>query len=113
MAKGKGKKVSSGVPHKKHGPTKKLFHEWSSTMRWHFAKAGLLNKYSNRTTFDMSCTARGVRNVPDWLWKEMCSLETKKEKDKWFRDLKTRNIDKEEKEREARKAVKETAQAQK
>ena len=47
MAKGKGKKVASGGPHKKHGPKKKMFHCWSSTMRWHFAKAGLLTKYNN------------------------------------------------------------------
>jgi hypothetical protein len=47
MAKGKGKKVASSGPKKNHGPKKKMFHCWTSTMRMHLAKAGLLSKYNN------------------------------------------------------------------
>ena len=63
MAKGKGKKVSSGGPHKKHGPKKKMWHCWSSTMRMHFAKAGLLKKEHNFESWQQACQAKGARNI--------------------------------------------------
>ena len=52
MAKGKGGKraVASSGLRKKHGPKKKMFHCWSSTMRMHLAKAGLLSKYNKAKT---------------------------------------------------------------
>jgi hypothetical protein len=46
MAKGKGKKVSSGGPHKKHGPKRHMF-RWAGAMKHEFAKSGLLSKYND------------------------------------------------------------------
>lgn len=106
MAKGKGKKVSSGGPHKKHGPKRKLFHEWSKVTRMDLAKSGVLTKYYNKTSFELSLQARGIRNIPSWLWDEMISLPTQKEKEEWFKGLKSRNLVREDKEREEKKAAK-------
>ena len=44
MAKGKKKSVSSGGPHKKHGPKKKMFHKYSKCIRIEMAKLGMLKK---------------------------------------------------------------------
>jgi len=106
MAKGKGKKVSSGGPHKKHGPKRHMFKEYKP-MIYAFAQSGLLKKYYNRESFELSLNSRGIRNIPNWLWTEMISLPTEKEKKEWFKNLKTRNITKEDKDREAKKAAKE------
>ena len=62
MAKGKGKGGASAGPRKPHGPKRKLFHEWSSTIRLHLAKAGLLKKEHNYDSFVLSCSAHGKRN---------------------------------------------------
>ena len=35
---------------KKHGPKKKMFHCWTSTMRLAFARCGVLTKYYNYET---------------------------------------------------------------
>ena len=86
MAKGKGKKVASGGPHKKHGPKKKMFHCWSSTMRWHFAKAGLLNKYNNFEAWQQACQAKGKRDATKANFDEFVKLD-REAKDKYFEDL--------------------------
>ena len=44
MAKGKKKSVSSGGPHKKHGPKKNMFHAYSKCMRIEMSKLGMLKK---------------------------------------------------------------------
>jgi len=85
MAKGKGKKVSSGGPHKKHGPKKKLFHCWDSTMRLHLAKASLLCKYTNKESWEQSCNAKGIRAEGDSLWKEFVALDLNSKK-VWFKN---------------------------
>lgn len=85
MAKGKGKKVSSGGPHKKHGQKKKLFHCWDSTMRLHLAKAGLLCKYTNKESWEQSCNAKGIRAEGDSLWKEFVALDLNSKK-VWFKN---------------------------
>ena len=87
MAKGKGKKSSSGGPHKKHGPKKKMWHCWDSTMRLHFAKAGLLTKYHNRESFDQSMTAKGIRTDIASLWAEFIALSDDDKKE-WFKTVK-------------------------
>ena len=86
MAKGKGKKVASGGPHKKHGPKKKMFHCWSSTMRWHFAKAGLLSKYNNFEAWQQACQAKGKRDATYANFCEFVKLD-KEAKDKYFAEL--------------------------
>ena len=86
MAKGKGKKVASGGPHKKHGPKKKMFHCWSSTMRWHFAKAGLLTKYNNFESWQQACQAKGKRDATQANFNEFVKLD-KEAKDKYFEEL--------------------------
>lgn len=81
MAKGKGGKptASSGPKlRKKHGPKKKLFHCWTSTMRLHLANAGLLKKNSNKESFAQSLSAKGIKNDIDLRWNEY--LRTSSEK---------------------------------
>lgn len=86
MAKGKGKKVSSGGPHKKHGPKKKMFHCWDSTTRLHFAKAGLLTKYHNFESFVLACNNRGKRNPTEADYREFRSLNAEQQKE-YFKNL--------------------------
>jgi len=63
MAKGNGKSTASAGPKKKHGPKRKLFHCWSSTMRKHFADAGLLSKYNNYESWVLAVQSRGRRDA--------------------------------------------------
>lgn len=73
---------------KTHGPKRKLFHEWTSTMRLHFAKAGVLSKYCNYESFTISCGARGVRSDLADLWEEFIRLPDKAAKDAYLDNLK-------------------------
>jgi len=88
MAKGKGgKKVSAGSGlRKKHGPKRKMFHCWSSTMRMHLAKAGLLSKYNNFEAWQQACQAKGKRDATQANFNEFVKLD-KEAKDKYFEDL--------------------------
>lgn len=85
MAKGKKKSGSGAV--KMHGPKRKLFHEWSRSMRIHLANAGLLSKYTNYESFKLACVARGVKNPNTAMFDEMKFLKTQADKDAWFRNL--------------------------
>ena len=87
MAKGKGKKVSSGGPHKKHGPKKKMFHCWTSTMRMHLAKAGLLTKYTNFESWQQACQAKGKRNTTKADFDEFIKLN-QEQKVEYFKNIK-------------------------
>ena len=89
MAKGKGGKPSAPVARsrKNHGPKKKMWHCWSSTMRKHFADAGLLTKYYNRESFEQALSAKGIRQNIDALWNEFTKLPDA-EKKAWFKNLK-------------------------
>ena len=90
MAKGKGGKpsVSAGPKlRKKHGPKKKMWHCWDSTMRLHIAQAGLLSKYHNKESFEQALTAKGIRQNLDSLWSEFVRLPDE-EKRAWFKNLK-------------------------
>ena len=73
---------------KNHGPKRKMFHCWSSTMRLHFANAGILDKYSNYESFVLSCGARGVRSDIESLWEEFYKLPDHQAKDKYLAELK-------------------------
>ena len=80
MAKGKGgKKVSSGGPHKKHGPKKHMF-RWTGPMKKQFADAGLLSKYSDFESWQLAVAARGNRKATyaDFQAFVVLSLEEKK-----------------------------------
>ena len=72
---------------KNHGPKRKLFHDWTSTMRLHFANAGLLDKYSNYESFAISCGARGVRTDIAKLWEDYSILPDKAAKDNFLKNL--------------------------
>ena len=87
MAKGKGKKVASGGPHKKHGPKKKMFHCWTSTMRMHLAKAGLLTKYTNFESWQQACQAKGKRNTTKADFDEFIKL-SQEQKVEYFKNIK-------------------------
>ena len=73
---------------KTHGPKRKMFHCWSSTMRLHFANAGILDKYSNYESFVLSCGARGIRSDINDLWEEFIRLPDRPAKDKYLAELK-------------------------
>ena len=88
MAKGKGGKRSvSAGPKKSHGPKKKMWHCWSSTMRMHFAKAGLLTKFNNFESWQQACQAKGNRNATHAEFNEFVKLDHAK-KVEWFANLK-------------------------
>jgi len=86
MAKGKGKGGASSGPRKSHGPKKKMFHCWSSTMRKHFADAGLLSKYYNFESWQQACQAKGKRNATKAEFEDFVKLD-KEAKDKYFTEL--------------------------
>lgn len=87
MAKGKGKGGASAGPRKSHGPKRKLFHCWSSTMRKHLADAGLLTKSYNFESFAMACNACGKRNVSRSDFSNYIGLP-QEEKENYFKNLK-------------------------
>lgn len=91
MAKGKAKTGTAG-PHKKHGPKRKMFHNYSKTMRMEMAKCGMLSKYNDRESFEASCTARGVRNVTNELWGDFRKLETKEQCNEFLKNIKQNAI---------------------
>lgn len=86
MAKGKGKGGASAGPRKPHGPKRKLFHDWTSTMRMHLARAGLLSKYNNYESFALACGARGKRNPTKAEFNDFILL-TREQKDEFFKGL--------------------------
>ena len=85
MAKGKGKGGASAGPRKSHGPKRKLFHCWSSTMRKHFADAGLLKKNYSYQSFVLACNARGKRNPTKLEFNDFVVLSAE-EKDNYFKN---------------------------
>jgi len=86
MAKGKGKKVASAGPKKKHGPKTHRFHCWSSTIRKALADAGLLSKYYNYEAWQQACQAKGKRNTTYNDFNEFVKL-SHEEKEKYFENL--------------------------
>ena len=87
MAKGGKRGASSSGPHKKHGPKKKMFHCWSSTMRKHFADAGLLRKETNFESWQQACQAKGKRNVSRDEFIDFVKLDADQKK-AYFTDFK-------------------------
>ena len=85
MAKGKGKKVSSGGPHKNHGP-KKHMHSWTGPMKWQFGKMGALTKYTDKESFAQALASKGIKSSVDSMWKTFTSLP-KEEQKNYFKNL--------------------------
>jgi len=80
MAKGKGgKRVSSGGPHKSHGP-KRHMHTWCGAMKKDFADAGLLSKYYDFESWQLAMAARGNRKATyaEFQAFSLLSMEDKK-----------------------------------
>ena len=86
MAKSKGKKVSSGGPHKKHGPKKHMF-RWCGPMKHSMAKTGILSKYCDKESFAQALAAKGIKSSIDSMWKTFISLPTREEQKTWFKNL--------------------------
>lgn len=72
---------------KNHGPKRKMFHCWTSTMRLAFAKCGVLTKYYNFESFQASCTARGVRSDVADLYEEFIRLPDRKAQDEYLKNI--------------------------
>ena len=86
MAKGKGKKVSSGGPHKKHGPKRHMFKEFKPMIHV-FAKAGLLTKYNNFESWQLACAARGKKTADRGEFNSFVVLPIEQKKE-YFKNLK-------------------------
>lgn len=87
MAKGKGKRVASAGPKKSHGPKRGMFHCWSSTIRMHLAKAGLLSKFENYESWQQACQAKGKRDISKNDFNEFARL-SREDKVKYFDNIK-------------------------
>ena len=94
MGKSKGGKRSvSGGPHKSHGPKRKLFHQYSSTIRLAFGKAGVLDKYHSIESFMYACQAKGLKYGTPADWENRFKfftqdLKTREEQKEWLRNCK-------------------------
>lgn len=91
MAARKPAKVAAPVKQKlrkNHGPKRKLFHDWDSTTRLAFGKAGLLTKYHNYQSFALSLNARGIKKDVDKYWRSFCLLPDMNAKKEFFKNLK-------------------------
>ena len=86
LTKGKGKKVASGGPHKKHGP-KRHMHAWCGAMKKDFADAGLLSKYYDFESWQLAMAARGNRKA-DYAEFRVFSLLSMEEKKAYFANCK-------------------------
>lgn len=53
---------------KNHGPKRRMFHDYDSTMRLKLGDVGLLDKYHNFESFAQYCAAKGVKKYIKELW---------------------------------------------
>lgn len=65
----KPKRSASKGQMKKHGPKRKMFHDYNKCARAMFGSMGMLNKFNDKESFDLSCQAKGNKNatMEDWL----------------------------------------------
>ena len=56
-----------------------------------FADAGLLNKYCNYESFQLSCQSRGIRVGVAEMWEEFRGLSLEKKKE-YFKTLKENSV---------------------
>ena len=93
MAARKPAKVAAPVKQKlrkRHGPKRKLFHEYTSTARLAMARGGVLSKYNDFESFCLALAARGIREkVTDmkFRWKKFCELPDLKARREYFKTL--------------------------
>jgi hypothetical protein len=85
MAKPKRSGSSSGL-RKNHGPKRHLFKDYKPMVHV-FGKSGILTKYSNRESFNLSCQARGIKNPTKEMWDKFCILPIVKAKDEFLANL--------------------------
>lgn len=85
MAKGKGKKVSSGGPRKPHGPKKHLHKDYKPMIKA-FADCGLLTKFNDYESWCIACNARGKRITTKEEFKDFSALSLEKKKE-YFKSL--------------------------
>lgn len=57
----KPKRGSSSGPHKKHGPKKKMFHEYPKALRIEMAKLGMLKKEFDKEARAQSESAKAAK----------------------------------------------------
>lgn len=86
MAKGKKKGVSSGGPHKKHGPKRHL-HRWCGVRKQEFSKAGVLSKYYDYESWALALAARGVKKFEASEFNSFVIMSMEKKKE-YFASLK-------------------------
>lgn len=86
MAKQAKPKATSSV-RKSHGPKRKQFKECGKVFSIEFAKCGVLNKYSDESSWRMACLARGCKKVSHDEWKKFCNLGSLATKRKFFETL--------------------------
>lgn len=90
MAKGKGGKpsVSAGPKlRKKHGPKRHMF-RWTGPMKYQFAQAGVLTKYTDYESWVLACQARGKRKDIDKAEFDKFVLLSLEEKKEYFKNIK-------------------------
>ena len=91
---GKSKKgVSHSGPHKNHGPKRKLFHQYDSTSRLAFGRAGIFDKYHSIESFMYACQAKGLKHGSMTDWNERFrmftqDLKTREEQKEWLKNCK-------------------------
>lgn len=89
MAARKPVKVTAPVKQKvrkNHGPKRHMFHDYSSTIRLAYGRAGILNKYYNFESFALALNARGIRENLKERWTAFCLLPTEARK-QYFKNL--------------------------
>ena len=89
MAKGKGKPSAPAASRqrKNHGPKRHLFKEFKPMIKV-IADTGLLSKYYNKESFELSLAARGIKKDTNARWAEFKLLPTIAAKKEWFKNLK-------------------------
>lgn len=97
---------------KNHGPKRFLFHGWNKVYRHQFARAGVINKYSDIESFGLACGARGVKYGIKEMWEEFSILPTKVSKDAYLADIQNRATAAMKRVEERRRKAKKLAKAQ-
>ena len=92
VKRGRSAAPAKQVTRKKHGPKRKMFHQYNKATRIEMAKCGVLSKYSDFESFALSCNARGVKSDPHYLWNEFIKLPTRKEQDEYLKTIKERSV---------------------
>jgi len=96
---------------KNHGPKRFLFHGWNKVYRHEFARAGVINKYSDIESFGLACSARGVKYGVKEMWEEF-SILPRVQQDAYLADIQNRATAAMKRVEERRRKAKKLAKAQ-